>query len=171
MHMVRRTLAVAGLVVALGAGLAGCAGSVPKDDVASAIGGKLTEQGISAAAVTCPEDLEAEVGKTVRCEFAVDGQPVDAVATVTSIEGDQANFDIVTEARPVAKDLLDRKVGEQVAGQLDVQIDTTDCSGDLQPQVNDSVTCTVTSAGESIDLLVTVTSVDGGLINYSLEEA
>jgi hypothetical protein len=171
MHMVRRTLAVAGLVVALGAGLAGCAGSVPKDDVASAIGGKLTEQGIAAGQVTCPEDLEAEVGKTVRCEFVVDEQPVDAVATVTSVQDGQANFDITTEARPVAKALLDRKVAEQVAQQFAVEVDGADCSGDLQPQVNDSVTCTVSGGGESIDLLVTVTAVEGGLINYQLEQA
>jgi hypothetical protein len=171
MSRVRRTLAVAGLVVALGTGLAGCSSTVPKEDVASAIGGQLTAQGTPAGQVTCPEDLNAEVGETVRCEFTVDGQPVDAVAKVTSIEGDRANFDITTEARPVAKDLLSQKVGEQVAQQLGVQLDSTECSGDLQPQVNDSVTCTVSSAGETLDVLVTVTSVDGGLINYSLEEA
>ena len=171
MHMVRRTLAVAGLVVALGAGLAGCAGSVPKDDVASAIGSKLTEQGVSAGQVTCPEDLEAEVGKTVRCEFVVDEQPVDAVAMVTSVQDGQANFDITTEARPIAKALLDQKVAEQVAQELQTDVDGADCAGDLAAEVGKSVKCTVTGGGESIDLNVSVTSVDGGLINYTLEAA
>ncbi|MCO1654923.1 DUF4333 domain-containing protein [Pseudonocardia humida] len=171
MSSISRGLATAGLVVVLGAGLAGCSGSVPKDDVASAIGGKLTEQGITADGVTCPEDLDAEVGKTVRCEFTVDGQPVDAVATVTSLQGDQANFDITTEARPVAKALLDRKVAEQVAQELQTEVDGADCAGDLAPEVGKSVTCAVTGGGESIDLNVSVTSVDGGLINYTLELA
>jgi uncharacterized protein DUF4333 len=171
MSTIRRTLSVAGLVVALGAGLAGCSGSVPKDDVASAISGKLTEQGITAEGVTCPEDLEAEVGKTVRCEFTTDGQPVDAIATVTSIAGEQANFDITTEARPIAKALLDRKVAEQVAQELQTDVDGADCAGDLAAEVGKSVKCTVTGGGESIDLNVSVTSVDGGLINYTLESA
>jgi Domain of unknown function (DUF4333) len=171
MSSIRRNLAAVGLAVVLGAGLGACSSTVPKDDVASAIGGKLTEQGIAANGVTCPEDLDAEVGKTVRCEFTVDGQPVDAVATVTSLQGDQANFDITTEARPVAKALLDQKVAEQVAQELQTDVDGADCSGDLAPEVGKSVTCTVTGGGESIDLNVSVTSVDGGLINYSLELA
>ncbi|WP_214407764.1 DUF4333 domain-containing protein [Pseudonocardia lacus] len=168
---IRRSLAAVGLAVVLGGGLAGCAGSVPKDDVASAIDGKLAEQNIGADAVTCPEDLPAEIGKSVRCEFVVDGQPVDAIATVTSIQGDQANFDITTEARPIAKALLDEKIAEQVAQELQTQVDGADCSGDLAAEVGKSVTCTVTGGGESIDLNVSVTSVDGGLINYTLEQA
>jgi len=168
---IRRSLATVGLAVTLGAALAGCSSTVPKDDVASAISGKLTEQGITANGVTCPEDLDAEVGKSVRCEFTVEGQPVDAVATVTSLQGDQANFDITTEARPVAKALLDQKIAEQVAQELQTDVDGADCAGDLAPEVGKAVKCTVTGGGESIDLNVSVTSVDGGLINYTLELA
>ena len=243
MSRIRRGLATVGLAAALGAGLAGCASSVSKDDVSSAISGKLTEQGISTSSVTCPDDLEAEVGKSVRCEYAVDGkpigvtatvtslqgdqanfdvvseaplvgkdavaeaideqltaqgtasdgpttcpgsligengrtlrcefssggQPVDAIATVTSVTGDQANFDITTEARPIAKQLLNQKVAEQVATELQTSVDGADCDGDLAAEVGESVTCTVSGGGESIDLKVSVTSVDGGLINYQLE--
>jgi hypothetical protein len=169
MNTIRRTLAAAGLAVALGAGLAGCSSTVPKDSVASAINEKLTEQGINATGVTCPEDLDAEVGKSVRCEFSVDGQPVDAIATVTSLQGDQANFDITTEARPIAKALLDKNIADQVAQELQTTVDGADCGGDLQPKVGESVTCTVTGGGESIDVKVTVTGVDGGQINYELE--
>jgi hypothetical protein len=243
MNRIRRSLAVAGLAAVLGAGLGGCAGSVTKDDVASAIGGKLTEQGVTATGVTCPDDLPAEVAKSVRCEYVVDGkpvgvtatvtslqgdqanfdvvseaplvgkaevaeaideqltaqgipsdgpttcpgsligengrtlrcefsaggQPVDAVATVTSVAGDQANFDISTEARPIAKQLLNQKVAEQVATELQTSVDGADCEGDLAAEVGESVICTVSGGGESIDLQVSVTSVDGGLINYQLE--
>jgi hypothetical protein len=169
MNTIRRTLAAAGLAVALGAGLAGCSSTVPKDDVAAAIDQQLVGQGITTGGVICPEDLDAEVGKSVRCEFTVEGQPVDAIATVTSLQGDQANFDITTEARPIAKALLDEKIAEQVAQELQTTVDGADCGGDLQPTVGDAVTCTVSGGGESIDVQVTVTQVDGGLINYSLE--
>jgi hypothetical protein len=171
MFSIRRTLAVAGLAVALAAGVSACSSTVPKDDVAKTIGGKLTEQGITAGAVSCPADLEAEVGKTLRCEFTVDGQPVDAVATVTSIQGDQANFDITTEARPVARALLEKKVGDQVSQQAGVAVESTRCGGDLAPSVEASTTCTVNGGGESVDLKITVTSVDGGAVKYQLEQA
>jgi hypothetical protein len=171
MFSIRRTLAVAGLAVAVTGGVSACSSTVPKDDVATAISGKLTEQGITATGVTCPGDLDAEVGKTVRCEFTVEGQPVDAVAKVTSIEGSQANFDITTEARPVAKTLLDTKVADQVEQQLQVDVDGADCAGDLGATVGASTTCTVSGGGESIDVKATVTSVDGGLIKYELADA
>jgi hypothetical protein len=171
MFSIRRAIAATGLAVAVAAGVSACSSTVPKDDVAKTIGGKLTEQGITASGVTCPDDLEAEVGKTVRCEFTVEGQPVDAVAKVTSIQGDQANFDITTEARPVAKALLEKKVSDQVTQQAGVAVESAECAGDLAPQVDASTTCKVTGGGESLDLDVTVTSVDGGAVNYQLQEA
>jgi hypothetical protein len=171
MFSIRRALAAAGLTVAVVAGVSACSSTVPKDDVAKTIGSKLTEQGITASGVSCPDDLEAEVGKTVRCEFTVEGQPVDAVAKVTSIQGDQANFDITTEARPVAKALLEKKVSDQVTQQAGVAVESTECAGDLAPRVDASTTCKVTGGGESLDLDVKVTSVDGGAVNYQLQEA
>lgn len=171
MFSIRRALAVAGLAAVVVV-VSACTSTVPKTDVANAINGKLTEQGITAAGgVSCPGDLEAEVGKTVRCEFSVEGQPVDAIAEVTSLQGDQANFDITTEARPVAKALLDKKVADQVSQQLQTTVDNTDCAGDLGNTVGASTTCKVSGGGESIDVKVTVTSIDGGLINYQLEDA
>jgi hypothetical protein len=158
----------AGLVVGLGA----CSNVVPKDDVASVVGTELQKQGVTIdAGVTCPEDLEAEVGRSIRCEFTSEGQPVDAVASVTSVQGDQANFDIVTEARPIPQALLAQKVGDQISQDAGVALDSSSCAGDLQPRVSESVICTLTGGGETVDFKVTVTAVDGGAINYSIEQA
>lgn len=166
-----RSVATAGAVAAMTVGLAGCSGSVPKDDVAKSIKVEVDKQNPGAGPVTCPADLKAEVGQSVRCAFEVDGQPVDAVATVTSIQGSTANYDIKAEARPVSKTLLERKIGEQVSQQAGVPVDSTECSGDLQPKKGESVTCTVKGAGETLPLKVEVTSVEGGLINYSANPA
>ena len=113
------TLVRSGTLIVITAGLAlgstACSSVVPKDDVASVVGSELQKQGITIdAGVTCPEDLEAEVGRSVRCEFTTGGQPVDAVASVTSVQGGQANFDIVTEARPIPQALLAQQIGEQI---------------------------------------------------------
>lgn len=158
-----------GAAFAVVVGLAGCSSTVAQADVEASIKTKVDEVISGAGPVMCPEGLAAEVGATLRCEFAVEGQPVDAIATVTSIEGDTANYDITTEARPVAKALLDQKVVEQLGSQTGVAIESSDCAGDLPPEVGGSVVCTLTAEGETADFAVTVTAVDGGLINYSIE--
>jgi len=158
------------VVVGLAFGVGACSNVVPRDDVASAVGSELQKQGVKIDTnVTCPEDLEAEVGRSIRCEFTTDGQPVDAVARVTSVEGDQAKFDIITEARPIPQVLLEQRVGEQVAQEAGVPVDSSSCTGDLQPKVNESVICTLTGGGETADFKVTVTAVSGGAISYSIE--
>lgn len=173
-ELLRRTrlLAVSGTIGLALVGVAGCAGSVPKDQLATTINDTLVKQGVQPdnGAVTCPEDLAAEVGKSVRCSITTGGQPVDVVAKVTSVEGSTARYDITTEARPVTKPVLEAEVGKQVGQQAGVTIDRTDCSGDLQPQVGQSVTCTVTAGAETLDLTVAVTSVDGGRVNFSIQQ-
>jgi hypothetical protein len=168
----RRSGALIVVAAGLAVGLGACSNVVPKDDVASAVGTELQNQGVTIdAGVTCPEDLEAEVGRSIRCEFTSEGQPVDAVASVTSVQGDQANFDIVTEARPIPQTLLAQKVGDQISQDAGVALDSSSCAGDLQPRVSESVICTLTGGGETVDFKVTVTAVDGGAINYSIEQA
>ncbi|NMH99127.1 DUF4333 domain-containing protein [Pseudonocardia acidicola] len=236
-----RAVAAAGLAVTLVWGLAGCAGSVDRADVASSISAELGKQGMVAQDVICPEDLKAEVGKsvrctlqvdgvataavatvtslqgdqahydietdkpvvgkaalqkqvadqlgqagvttgpvtcpsglkaetgaTVRCGFDADGQPVDAVAKVTSVEGTDVTFDISTEARPIAKALLEQKVGQQVGQQAGIAIESTQCTGDLPPTVGATVGCTVAAQDETLNLDVAVTAVNGGQVDYSL---
>ena len=78
---------------------AACSEVVAKDNVAKTIMDQLQKQSIDAQHVMCPTDLQAIVGQTVRCPFMVDGQPVDAIATVTSVDGSNVKYDITTEAR------------------------------------------------------------------------
>ena len=166
-------LAATGIGAMLLLGPIGCSvtTAVDRGEVASSVATKLTEQGVAAEQVSCPEDLVAEVGRVLRCEFSTGGQPVDAVVTVTAVTGSTANYDIRTEARPVARALLDEKVGALIGEQAGVQIDSTSCTGDLPPEVGRSVNCTVSGAGETAGFTVTVTSVDGGLVNFSVAQA
>jgi hypothetical protein len=168
-----RLLAVSAAIGLALVGVAGCSGSVPKDQLATTINEQLVQQGVQpdGGTVNCPEDLAAEVGKSVRCSITTGGQPVDVVAKVTSVEGSTARYDITTEARPVLKSVLEAEVGKQVGQQAGTAIDKTECTGDLPPQVGQSVTCTVSAGAESLDLKVAVTSVDGGRVNFSIEQA
>lgn len=44
--------------------------------------------------VTCPENLDAEVGASITCILTEQGTEYDVTATVTSVDGESANFDI-----------------------------------------------------------------------------
>jgi len=52
--------------------------------------------------VSCPDDLEAEVGATTRCTLSVgdDGDEYGVTVTVTSVKGDTANFDVEVDEEP-----------------------------------------------------------------------
>lgn len=151
--------------------LTACSGSVTKEDVAKSIMDQLQKQSIDAQGVICPNDLQAAVGQTVRCSFMVGGQPVDAIATVTSVDGSNVKYDITTEARPIGKDLLARKITEQVSQQTRLRVDTATCDADLQPRLNAVTICTLMSADKPMNVTVTVTKVSGGLIKYSIKRA
>ena len=82
-------------------GVAGCSSGptiVTKDDVEKQIADKMRDaQGNEPESVSCPQDLQPKVGATVTCTMQFDGRPVDVVVTVTSIDGDNVNFDMVSD--------------------------------------------------------------------------
>ena len=170
-NAIKRGIAATGMAGALLLGTMACsAGAVEREDVATTAASALREQGAQVENMTCPSDLQAAVGQSLRCEFTSGGQPVDAVVTVRSIEGNTARYDVHTEARPVAKTLLARKVGELISQEAGVAVDTSDCAGDLQPRPGQSVSCDVSADGETAAFTVTVTSIDGGLVNFAIEQ-
>ena len=53
--------------------------------------------------VSCPEDLPAEVGAEARCTLTVEGDEGEygVTVTVSSVEGDTAQFDVQVDTEPV----------------------------------------------------------------------
>ena len=93
--MPRRLLLVA--VPALGLGLSACSSSIEQDELERQVSSTIESQFGVAADVSCPGDLEAEVDASTECT-ATDpdsGEEIALQITVTSVEGDTANFDIV----------------------------------------------------------------------------
>jgi Domain of unknown function (DUF4333) len=161
---------VAGLLVGTVVGtVAGC-GRPELDDtrLVATLRAQLDGQGVRADDLTCP-DLPAEVGRSVRCTFTVGGQPVDAVATVSAVDGGTVTYEVHTEARPVAKEVLERAVAQKLA-QAGAPAGTAVCAGDLPAQVGATVACTLTGADGARDWTLRTTSVDGGKIDYSIEQ-
>ena len=163
----RRAAAAALLAGVIG----GCSGAeVDDDDLVATLRAQLASHGVQADDLRCPSGLSAQVGESVRCTFTVGGQPVDAVATISAVDGETVTYDVHTEARPVMKAVLERSVAEKLA-QAGVPAGTASCAGDLPAQVGATVGCTLSGPEGVSNWTVRTTSVDGGKIDYSIEQA
>ena len=162
-----RLMVAALLVGALG----GCSGAEVDDDIlVTTLQAELGRHGVQADDLACPTGLRAVVGESVRCTFTVGGQPVDAVATISAVDGETVTYDVRTEARPVMRGVLERSVAEKL-GQAGVPAGTASCAGDLPAQVGATVGCTLSGPEGVSTWTVRTTSVDGGKIDYSIEQA
>ncbi len=96
----RLRLLVATPVMVLG--LAACGSSLAADDVAEGAEDALEAEVGARPEVSCPEDLEAEVGAETRCTLTApgDSEEYGVTVTVTSVEGDTANFDVQVDEEP-----------------------------------------------------------------------
>ncbi|MGB9308405.1 MAG: DUF4333 domain-containing protein [Mycobacterium sp.] len=74
---------------------------VDKDQVASRISDKLTEQvGKQPDSVTCPGNLKGVVGTTLRCELTDGSKKYGMTVTVTSVDIPQVYFDYQVDDHP-----------------------------------------------------------------------
>lgn len=99
--MLRSALTTLVSVVALGA-LSSCSGSVSvgdstvsAEDVEAQMMSELKDvDGVGPDEASCPDDLKAEVGASVTCTATSGDETFDIEAVVTSVEGDNVNFDL-----------------------------------------------------------------------------
>jgi hypothetical protein len=96
--------------VAVSVALSGCSASVDVDKPtpkmsAEKLAGLLSEKlaattGQPKPDITCPEDLAAKVGTTTRCKLTgKDGSTLGVNVKVTSVDGDQINFDFQADEK------------------------------------------------------------------------
>jgi hypothetical protein len=84
-------------------GLAACGSSVlSSDTVEKGAADALEEQVGARPEVSCPEDLAAEVGAEARCTLTASDDPTEygVTVTVTSLDGETANFDVQVDDQP-----------------------------------------------------------------------
>lgn len=75
--------------------------AVAKADVEQGAIDELTALvGVAPDSLTCPEDLPAEVDATMRCALTSGGESYGVTITVTSVEGDDVNFDVLVDEVP-----------------------------------------------------------------------
>ena len=85
-------------------GLAACSSAVLTADTVAASAEDALEKQIGVRpTITCPDDVEAEVGVTARCTLTGGDDPTEygVTVTVTSVEGDNATFDVEVDQEPM----------------------------------------------------------------------
>jgi hypothetical protein len=182
-----RAVAAAGIATALVAGVAACGSSVPQDSVEEQIVTQLGAAGLQGATADCPGDLNAEVGESITCSVTA-GETFDVSATVTSVQGDTANFDIErTDGAPLvpppaaepdamtadSSGVVDgQDVAQAVFDQLTAIVgqepDEVRCP-DLPAEVGASIRCELDAEGETYGVTVDVTAVQpDGVVDFDI---
>jgi hypothetical protein len=94
----RRRAALLAAAPALALALTSCGSAIEQDELENQVASTIESELGVAAEVSCPGDLDAEVDATTECT-ATDPETDEEITlriTVTSVEGDTAQFDIET---------------------------------------------------------------------------
>lgn len=98
--LTRRALAIVSVTLILGVTACG-SGSVSTADLEAEVAAQLeAEVGQAPDSVDCPDELPGEVGAEVRCTLTSGDTTFGLTLTVTSVEDDQALFDVVVDDEP-----------------------------------------------------------------------
>jgi hypothetical protein len=167
-NSIARMILVSGAMAGLIVGMAGCSSGpkvVSKGDVANQITSKMTDaSGNKPDSVSCPDDLKAQVGAQLNCEMKVKGQTFNVNVTVSSVKGDQANFDMV---ETVDKNQVASQISDQLAEQVGRKPDSVACPDNLKGTEGATLRCELTDQGQAYGVTVTVTGVQGGAVNFN----
>lgn len=165
-----RTLLISGAAAGLAAGVGACScsigtsHSVSKSDVAGQITAKMTDAaGNKPESVSCPTDLPAKVGAQINCDMKVKDRPFNVNVTVTSVNGSDVKFDMV---ETVDKNQVASAISTQVGQQVGRKPDAVTCPDNLKGVAGATLRCQLTDGAAKYGVLVTVTNVDAGDVNF-----
>lgn len=92
----------AACAVVLAAGCSSGPGAVDRHDVEKKIAGFLEPKTGQRPGVTCPDDLEATVGTTMRCTLAFDdGTRIGVTVKVLSVKGKHVGYHFQVDKKPL----------------------------------------------------------------------
>ncbi|RII20762.1 hypothetical protein DSC45_02860 [Streptomyces sp. YIM 130001] len=178
---------------------AGGAESVDKDEVAEQAASALGKKVGGNPDVTCPKDLKAEKGETVRCELTSGSQKFGVTVTAASVDGDKVKMDFKVDDTPAAggedspapsdpaqptdtpsagtggdgQSVNRAEVARQgkaaLAAQTGEQPDAFSCPQDLPAKVNATIRCQLSAEGKQYGVTVTATSVVNGKVKMNFK--
>lgn len=167
---IMRAVPISCAAAGLAAVVAGCSCSigsshvVSKNDVAGQITAKMTDAaGNKPESVNCPNDLPAKVGAQVTCEMKVKNRPFGVDVTVTGVDGGDVKFNMV---EVVDKNQIANAISTQLGQRVGRKPDAVTCPDNLKGVAGATLRCQLTDRGQKYGVLVTVTNVDAGDVNF-----
>ncbi|WP_197379641.1 DUF4333 domain-containing protein [Mycolicibacterium mengxianglii] len=159
----------AALVCAAAAGCGSDAPTVARADLEKDITTRLSGAGKPPQSVACRADLEGVVGNTTTCEVVIsETNAIEPVVAVTEVKDTTVSYEM-TPALSQAQ--LEKSVAELVSGSVGEDPTGVTCSGGLKGEQGTTVDCSMQLDGEPLDTVVTVTTVDGLLMNFEVNQA
>lgn len=127
--------------------------------------------------VDCPGDLEGEKDASLKCVLEADGTEHTLQVKVTEVDGTDIRFryEVVnsTASDGSPPSMPETQLEERISTMLEEEVgqrpDRIDCPGDLPGTVGETMTCTLTAGAGELDVMVTVTGVEGTTVNFDIE--
>lgn len=173
--------------------LAACSDNeVSVDDLEEQVSTMFTQEvGWTPAEVDCPDELDAEVDATTRCVASdEDGGQLGVTVTVTGVDGDRVEMDVqaddelltppdVSSTTPtddssatpnVSAADVEQQTATMLTDETGVAPASVECPGDLNAEIGTTMRCTINATdGTRIGVTLTVTSVDGDVVNWDFQ--
>jgi hypothetical protein len=162
-----RAVMAVGAAALIFATLSGCGTpTVAKADLQSDIADRLQKAGQKPESVTCGADLEGVVGKTTTCEVVLSAtNAIEPIVTVTKVDGTTVSYEM-TPALSQAQ--LEKSVGDIVAKNVGRTVESVACESGLEGKQGNTARCQVHVGGKTTQDTVTVTKVEGLLMNFDV---
>lgn len=173
MRTLVRAVAAAAVVVSAAVGCSFTAGSGPptvsKADLEKDITQRLADADQKPQSVTCSGDLEGVVGKTTTCEVVLsDTNAIEPVVEVTKVDGTTVNYEMTPA---LSQEQLEKAVANLVTETAGDDVTGVTCDGGLEGTEGTETNCSMQLGGEPLDTVVTVTTVDGLMMNFEVNQA
>lgn len=140
--------------------------TVAKADLQNAITKNLEGAGETPQSVSCRDDLEGIVGRTVRCEVVLSAtNAVEAIVEVTEVDGITVSYKL---SPAVSQAQLEKVVRDYVTQNSITNVESVTCKSGLEGKEGNEAHCTVVGDGDTIPSTVKVTKVDGLLMNFDI---
>jgi hypothetical protein len=113
---------------------------------------------------TCPDDADVKKGASIECSVTIEGVKAPYAVTFTSVEGDDAKFDIAPAQAIVSVEKTVAAIQDQVVAQglTNVTIDCGDAAVIVQ-EPKTSFPCTLTHGDRTQDVTVEIEDLDGNV--------
>lgn len=168
MRVIASIVGAAVLVCVTAAGCGSDTPTVPSADLQADITQRLDKAGQTPESVTCQSDLEGVVGKTTLCEVVLsETNAIEPIVEVTKVEDTTVSYEMTPA---LSKEQLEHSVGNLISESTGEEATEVTCKTGLLGEEGTDASCTMELGGEPLETVVTVTTVDGLLMNFEVNQ-